>query len=74
MSYKENEPEDDCILCGKPFTIGEDGNELGFCCKCQESENFPYDLEKYYKDHDAGKVAFKGFDTMDRGLLERYRR
>ena len=61
-----------CILCDGKFYTGEDGNELGFCIKCQEKPNFPYDLDAYYKDHDAGKVAFKGFDTMFRGLLEPY--
>jgi hypothetical protein len=63
-----------CILCGKAFCIGEDGNELGFCITCQEKPDFPYDLEKYYKDYDNNKVAFKGFDTMSRGLLEPYRK
>jgi hypothetical protein len=54
--------------------MGEDGNELGFCESCQKDKDFPYDLDKYYEDHDAGKVAFKGFETMDRRLLERYRK
>lgn len=63
-----------CIMCGSAFFIGQDGNELGFCGSCQEDDDFPYDLDAYYKDHDAGKVAFKGFDTMDRGLLEKYRK
>ncbi len=65
---------DRCILCEKYFIIGEDGNELGFCASCQEDKDFPYDLDAYYKDHDTGKVAFKGFETMERGLLERYRK
>lgn len=63
-----------CIMCDKAFTIGEDGNELGFCLSCQEDKDFPYDLDAYYEDHDADKVAFKGFETMDRGLLEPYRK
>jgi hypothetical protein len=63
-----------CLLCGKPFTHGEDGNELGFCCTCQEADDFPYDIDAYYLDYDNGKVAFKGFDTMNRGLLENYRK
>lgn len=71
---KLKESEDCCILCGNVFTIGEDGNELGFCLKCQEKKDFPYDLDRYYKDYDAGKVAFKGFDTMSRGILEAYRK
>ena len=66
--------EDNCILCGEKFIIGEDGNELGFCCKCQEKDDFPYDLDAYYKDKDAGKVGFKGFETMSRGILEPYRK
>jgi hypothetical protein len=65
---------DVCILCEKAFFVGEDGNELGFCLTCQKDKKFPYDLDKYYKDHDKGKVAFKGFDTMERGLLEAYRK
>lgn len=64
---------DNCILCGKEFMIGEDGNELGFCMECQKDEDFPYDLDAYYKDYDTGKVAFKGFDTMSRGILEAYK-
>ena len=68
------ENEDFCILCNKKFTIGEDGNELGFCCKCQKDKDFPYDLDKYYKDYDNNKVVFKGFDTMSRGILEGYRK
>ena len=68
------EENDNCVLCGKPFIIGEDGNELGFCIRCQKNKDFPYDLDKYYKDHDKGKTTFKGFETMNRGILERYRR
>jgi len=67
--YVEN-----CILCGQLFTIGETGNELGFCITCQEKPEFPYDIDKYYQDYDNNKVAFKGFDTMARGLLEPYRK
>jgi hypothetical protein len=63
-----------CLWCGQAFFIGETGNELGFCVECSKSDDFPYDLDVYYRDHDAGKVAFKGFDTMERGLLEAYRR
>ena len=63
-----------CILCGKDFILGETGNELGFCCKCQRRPDFPYDLDAYYKDYDAGKVAFKGFETMSRGILEQYKK
>jgi hypothetical protein len=66
--------EDACILCGETFIIGEDGNELGFCCECQESEGFPYDLDAYYRDYDEGEVVFKGFETMSRGILEPYRK
>lgn len=69
-----NEGQDNCILCSKVFTMGEDGNELGFCLTCQKDKKFPYDLDKYYEDYDKGKVAFKGFDTMERGLLEAYRK
>lgn len=65
---------DNCILCGEKFITGETGNELGFCCQCQEKKDFPYDLDRYYKDLDAGKTVFKGFDTMGRGILEKYRR
>lgn len=66
--------EENCILCDKTFIIGETGNELGFCIECQENKDFPYDIGKYYEDYDKGKVAFKGFDTMSRGILERYRK
>lgn len=75
--HKEWENDDDmayCILCGKEFTVGEDGNELGFCIKCQEKPDFPYDLDKYYEDYDNDKVTFKGFETMSRGILENYRK
>lgn len=65
---------DKCILCEKDFIPGESGNELGFCIKCQERKDFPYDIDAYYKDYDADKVAFKGFDTMSRGILESYRK
>jgi len=61
-----------CILCGKPFVIGETGNELGFCTKCQKDKDFPYDLDAYYKAYDEGKEVFKGFDTMSRGILDKY--
>ena len=64
--------KDKCLLCGKSFVAGEDGNELGFCCKCQDKKDFPYDLDRYYEDYDKGKVAFKGFDTMSRGILDSY--
>lgn len=63
-----------CILCGKLFESGIDGNELGFCLECQHKKDFPYDLDAYYRDYDNGKVAFKGIETMARGLLEPYRR
>jgi|TARA_Y100000034_G_scaffold133551_1_gene199329 hypothetical protein len=63
-----------CVLCDHAFYLGESGNELGFCIKCQEKEDFPYDLDKYYADYDNDKVAFKGFETMDRGLLENYKK
>ena len=65
---------DECILCGKKFMMGEDGNELGFCVECQEKPDFPYDLDKYYEDYDNGLVVFKGFETMSRGILEKYRK
>ena len=65
---------DNCILCGEPFGIGVSGNELGFCEECQAKPDFPYDLDAYYKDYDDNKVVFKGFDTMDRGILEPYRK
>lgn len=71
--YEEQET-DNCLLCGGEFTIGEDGNELGFCCKCSLSKDFPYDLDKYYEAYEKNEVAFKGFDTMSRGLLEKYRK
>ena len=64
--------KDICIMCEQDFVVGEDGNELGFCCDCSQKENFPYDLDKYYNDYDKGKVGFKGFDTMSRGILENY--
>jgi len=66
--------KDYCILCNKEFIIGESGNELGFCIECQEKPNFPFDLDKYYKDYDKGLVVFKGFETMSRGILNKYRR
>ena len=59
-----------CVVCGKKFSIGNDGNELGLCLECGKQ----FDLDRYYKDHEAGKVAFKGFDTLGRGLLEAYRK
>jgi len=65
---------DYCLLCGREYLVGVDGNELGFCEVCQKSEDFPYDLDRYYEDYDKGRVVFKGFDTMSRGLLERYRK
>ena len=65
---------DSCLLCGENFIIGETGNELGFCADCQDKDDFPYDLDKYYKDYDNNKVVFKGFDTMSRGILEAYRK
>ena len=65
---------DNCILCGEEFVIGEGGNELGFCTECQAKPDFPYDIDAYYRDYDANKVAFKGFDTMERGILEPYRK
>jgi len=37
-------------------------------------DGFSDDIDKYYADHDNGKVAFKGFETMDRGLLENYKK
>lgn len=63
-----------CLLCGEVFTIGENGNELGFCVKCQEKKDFPYDLDRYYKDLDNNKTIFKGFDTLGRGILENYKK
>jgi len=74
MSAFDSEEAETCILCGNGFTIGETGNELGFCITCQEKTDFPYDLDKYYKDHDNDKVIFKGFETMNRGILEKYRK
>ena len=65
---------DKCIWCECEFEIGVDGNELGFCIDCSGSETFPYDLDKYYKDLDEGKTIFKGFDTMERGILEPYKK
>ena len=65
---------EECILCGNNFEIGENGNELGFCCDCQNNKDFPYNLDKYYKDYDNNKVVFKGFDTMSRGILEVYKK
>ena len=69
-----NESVNKCVYCGEWFTVGETGNELGFCESCINDPEFPYDIEAYYKDYDNGKVAFKGFDTMSRGILERYRK
>tara|TARA_R100001530_G_scaffold60360_3_gene43633 strand:+ start:4042 stop:4266 length:225 start_codon:yes stop_codon:yes gene_type:complete len=66
------ELKDICIMCEQDFVAGISGNELGFCCGCSEKEDFPYDLDEYYEDYDNGKVAFKGFDTMSRGILENY--
>ena len=65
---------DRCILCGQDFEIGLSGNELGFCCTCQDKKDFPYDINRYYADYDRNLVAFKGFETMNRGILEPYRR
>lgn len=63
----------ECQTCNKYFTVGEEGNELGFCVECQKDKDFPYDLKAYYKDYDAGKVPFKGDETMARGILEAYK-
>ncbi len=63
-----------CILCEQDFIPGETGNELGFCIECQERADFPYDLDAYYKAYDNGEEVFKGFDTMSRGILEKYRK
>lgn len=63
-----------CLFCGRYFTPGEDGNELGFCAPCVESREFPFDIDAYYQDYGDGKVAFKGTETLGRGLLEPYRR
>ena len=73
---EENVPDEPwacCILCKKLYVIGESGNELGFCCDCQNKPLFPFDLDAYYRDYEAGKVVFKGFETMSRGLLKKYR-
>lgn len=64
----------DCVLCGKQFSMGNNGNELGFCENCINSKDFPYDLDKYYKDYEKGKVAFKGIETMKRGILKKYKK
>lgn len=60
----------DCLVCGTKFVAGEDGNELGLCEKCATEI---YDCDTYYKDYEAGKVAFKGVDTLSRGILEPYK-
>lgn len=52
-----------CVLCGKELQFGD---ELGFCEECQKKSDFPYDLDKYYSDYDKGKVAFKGFETLEK--------
>lgn len=64
--------KDKCLLCNRYFIIGDSGNELGFCIKCQKKPDFPYDLDKYYTDYDYDKVGFKGFETMAMGILEPY--
>lgn len=61
-----------CVYSGIVYIVGETGNELGFSEFAMNQENFPYDIDAYYKDYDNGKVAFKGFDTMARGILENY--
>jgi len=66
--------EDVCILCQGNFTVGVDGNELGFCSTCQNKPDFPYDLDAYYIAFANDKTTFKGFDTMSRGLLEPFRK
>lgn len=63
----------ECQWCGRLFMVGEDGNELGFCVACQRDKEFPYDIDAYYKDYDAGKVGFKGEETMARGILDAYK-
>ena len=63
-----------CVFCGKQFNVGNNGNELGFCIDCQKQPDFPYDLDRYYTDLDSGKTIFKGFETMSRGILERYKK
>lgn len=70
----QRDEESICILCGQTFIVGIDGNELGFCCDCQEKKDFPYNLDKYYSDYDNNKTIFKGFETLSRGILEKYRR
>lgn len=78
ITYMHEEFIDDneanCIMCGNCFVIGEDGNELGFCTGCSSKPDFPYDLDAYYKAKDAGNEIFKGFETMSRGILEKYRK
>lgn len=74
LDYFDDEDIAYCILCGNPFVIGESGNELGFCLECQEKPDFPFDLDKYYEDYDNDNVVFKGFETMSRGILEKYRK
>lgn len=69
---EEDLEENNCILCGDTFVAGETGNELGFCCKCTGKKTFKYDLDAYYKAYDEGKEVFKGFETMSRGILEKY--
>jgi len=63
-----------CVMCGEKFSIGNDGNELGICERCSSSPDFPYDLDAYYRAYDSGEEIFKGFDTLSRGILERYRK
>ena len=60
----------ECIICEGDFVPGNDGNELGFCLKCQKQQDFHYNLDKYYEDHDRGKVAFKGIETIDKEFDE----
>ena len=59
-----------CLICGKEFIMGEDGNELGLCEFCATNV---YDCDKYYEDYDNNKVVFKGIDTLSRGILEPYK-
>lgn len=68
--YIEGLEETDCLECGNSFVIGEDGNELGLCEYCAKNI---YDCDKYYKDYENNLVAFKGLDTISRGILKPYR-
>jgi hypothetical protein len=49
-----------CRLCGKVKDVDEGDDLINVCDKCME----PYDMEKFWTDYDAGKIADKDLKTI----------